>query len=121
MSGDFGWGWIAEADRVVQSYETAARSKLARMQPIQVAFAVAVLFLFAIGYLLVERSVVRPMARLQQAAGRIAGGGFHKPALTSRRASSVIPAGASGRHLCRHECWVEVGRFDRRVRRWYKC
>lgn len=113
--------FLEEADQVVQSYEAAARSKVARVQAIQAAFAIAVLSLFIVGYVLVERTIVRPIGRLEQAAGRVAGGDLDTPLQISVASKEVWSLGQSFEHMRRalatsqHSLEQTAAELERRV------
>lgn len=72
---------LAQLNAVVNGFEARAEAKLFRLQLIQTAFFIMALLLLAWGYRLTRRRILSPLAALQQAARRIAGGRLAEPIL----------------------------------------
>jgi two-component system nitrate/nitrite sensor histidine kinase NarX len=72
---------LAQLNAVVNGFEARAEAKLFRLQLIQAAFLTLAMLLLAWGYRLTRRHILLPLAGLQQAAQRIAGGRLAEPIL----------------------------------------
>lgn len=72
---------LTQLDAVVNGFEARAEAKLFRLQLIQAAFFIMALLLLAWGYRLTRRRILSPLAALQQAARRMAGGRLATPIL----------------------------------------
>jgi len=72
---------LAELDRIVMQYEERADAKIARLQAIQLTSFAAALFLLGWGYWLARRRIFQPLARLGEAAARMAAGELDRPVL----------------------------------------
>lgn len=66
-------------DRVVAQLAAQAEAKVHRLQIIQASFLLAALLLLGIGYRVVQRRVVNPLAALGAAAARMAAGDLQTP------------------------------------------
>jgi two-component system nitrate/nitrite sensor histidine kinase NarX len=81
---------LREMDRAVQLYEAAARTKLGRLRTIQALFTFGAGGLVVAGYLLTRRTIVHPLADLEQAARRIADGDLDSPVEVATGAGSEV-------------------------------
>jgi len=68
-----------QADEVVRSYETASAQKIARLRWIQAGFLASALALLAAGFLVIHKSVLRPLSGLASIAARIGQGDLSTP------------------------------------------
>lgn len=72
---------LSQLNAVVNGFEARAEAKLFRLQLIQLVFFGVALLLLAWGYWLTRRRILSPLAILQRAARRIAGGRLAEPIL----------------------------------------
>jgi len=70
---------VRTMDETVRAFEQVATAKVNHLRVAQTLFLLGALFLVILGYSFTERTVVRPLQRLQQAAYEIGSGELAKP------------------------------------------
>lgn len=106
---------LQEMDQAVRLYEAAAEAKLARLSAIQALFFISAVALLIAGYLLTQRTVVRPLSRLEEATQRIAGGDLESQVEAASTASGEVRALARSFEEMRHELAVSRLELERRA------
>jgi len=70
---------VRQADRIVRSYEAVSSSKLARLRAFQLASLAVGLTLLSVAWWVTRKSIVHPVALMQQATERIGSGDMDTP------------------------------------------
>jgi two-component system nitrate/nitrite sensor histidine kinase NarX len=83
---------LEEIDQTVRLYEAAAELKLARLRTIQAIFLASAVGLLVAGYLLTQRTIVKPISALEVVTRRIASGDLESSVEIEPTASGEVRA-----------------------------
>jgi methyl-accepting chemotaxis protein len=72
-------GLVAEADAAVRMFQASSDQQVARLRWVQAGFLASALLLLALAGWFVHRSILDPLKRLGESAGRIGRGDLHTP------------------------------------------
>jgi serine phosphatase RsbU (regulator of sigma subunit) len=104
---------LREMDSAVRLFEAAAQRKLIRLHAIQGLFFASAVGLLIAGYLLTQRTIVKPVSALQAATGQIAAGDLETPVTAERGASGEVRALASSLENMRDEILASRRQLER--------
>jgi serine phosphatase RsbU (regulator of sigma subunit) len=104
---------LGEMDSAVRLFEAAAQRKLIRLHAIQGLFFASAVGLLIAGYLLTQRTIVKPVSALEAATEQIGAGDLETPVTAERGSSGEVRALASSLESMRYELLTSRGQLER--------